>query len=154
MSDFSSLGEVTIVLAIPSPMVFPVSWQEHDGHEQLWVLCPKAWALQIRWDLCMWAGFMEKLEHAESDAAGGEMTKVISKMMQLGKKLMEGASQSQGSLEVMQVEKEFMEMFLVGLGEFIFEKGGHVPQYNGSWCPQQRCLPSHIIPGFSQMLPS
>lgn len=75
MSDFSSLGEVTIVLAIPSPMVFPVSWQEHDGHEQLWVLCPKAWALQIRWDLCMWAGFMEKLEHAESDAAGGEMTR-------------------------------------------------------------------------------
>lgn len=47
VSDFSSLGEVTIVLAIPSPMVFPVSWQEHDGHEQLWVLCPKAWALQI-----------------------------------------------------------------------------------------------------------
>lgn len=82
----------------------------------------------------MWAGFMEKLEHPESDAAGGEMTKVISKMMQLGKKLLEeGASQSQGGLEVMHL----MEMFLVVLGGFIFEKGGHVPQYSGSWRPQQ-----------------
>lgn len=51
------------------------------------------------------------------------MTKIISKMMQLGKKVMEeGASQSQGILEVMQVEEEFMEMFLVGLGGFILEK--------------------------------
>lgn len=48
------------------------------------------------------------------------MTKIISKMVQLGEKLMEeGASQSQGILEVMQVEEEFMEMFLVGLGGFI-----------------------------------
>lgn len=62
---------------------------------------------------------------AKSDAAGGETTKIISKMMQLGKKLMEeGTSQSQGTLEIMQVEEEFMEMFFVGLGGLIFEKGG------------------------------
>lgn len=118
MSDLSSLGDVTIVLA--SPVVSPGSWQECDDHEQLWVLCPKAQALQARWDLCSWPGLVEKLEHPESDAAGGEMTKIISKMVQLGEKLMEeGASQSQGIPEVMQVEEEFTEMFLVGLGGFI-----------------------------------
>lgn len=92
------------------------------------MLCPKAWALQVRWDLCTWAGLLEKLEHPGSNAAGGETTKIILKMMRLGKKLMEeGASQIQGILEVMQVEEELMEMFLVGLGGFVFEKGGMCP---------------------------
>lgn len=146
MNDLSPLGEVTIVL--DSPMV-SVSWQERDGHEQLWVVRPKAWTL------CTWAGLMEKLERPESDAAGGEMTEIFSQMMQLGKKLIEeGASQSQGILEVMHVEEKFMEMFLVELGAFIFEKEGNVPHYNGSWCPQQHCPPSHIILGFSHTLPS
>lgn len=133
---------------LDSPAV-SVSWQECDGHEQLWVLCPKTWAL------CTWAGLMEKLEHPESDAAGGEVTEIFSKMMHLGKKLMEeGASQSQGILEVMQVEEELMVMFLIEFGGFIFEKEGNVPHYNGSWCPQQHCPPSHIILGFSHALPS
>lgn len=88
---------------LDSPLVSPVSWQECDGHEQL---LPKAWALQLRQDLCTWAGLMEKLEHPENDAARGETTKIILKMMQLGRKFMEeGASQSQGILEVMQVEE-------------------------------------------------
>lgn len=41
-----------------------------------------------------------------------------------------------------------MEMFLFGLGGFIFKKWGNVPQYNGSWCPQQPCPPFlvHCLP--------
>lgn len=87
---------------LDSPMVSPVSWQEHDGHEQLWSCVPKP-------GHCRSGGI----------AAGEEMKKWHPKAE---------VSQSQGMLELMQVEEEFMEAFLVGLGGLIFGKGGNVPQ--------------------------